>query len=205
MRIFYFFLVVFGLTLTACGAPETNTQPDALVTTNWTLVSADSRVEFISVKKGTIVETHSFTDLSGMVLRNGVATVSIHLNSLETNIDIRNERMKKHLFETDRTDIAGVSAVLNLTQFETMAIGARKDITLPISLIMHSNVMKMDIVMVVTRLGDNKVVVESRTPVILDTDKFNFAPGILKLQELAKLNVIATEVPVMFSLTFERG
>jgi len=205
MRIIKFFLFALGFILAACGAPETGTEIEALNTTDWTLVSTDSRLEFISVKKGTFVETHSFTDLSGMVLRNGVAKVIIHLNSLETNIDIRNERMKKHLFETDRTDIAGVSAVLNLTQFEAMAIGARKDITLPISLIMHGNVMKMDIVMVVTRLGDNKVVVESRTPFILDTDKFNFAPGILKLQELAKLNVIATEVPVMFSLVFERG
>lgn len=211
MRIFTFLLIFLGLTLSACGSSEAQPKADAQSPTTkvaktkaWKLLGAESRLEFISVKKGTIVEIHSFTNLSGMVLPDGGAVILVKLDSVETNIDIRNQRMKKHLFETDTLVSIMIKAQLDPAAFAIMAVGERKIIEIPVGISMHGHNDVMDIAMVVTRLGDNKVVVDSRTPVIIDADTFGFGDGILKLQELAKLNVIAPEVPVMFSLVFER-
>ncbi|MCF6220076.1 MAG: YceI family protein [Robiginitomaculum sp.] len=209
MRVFTFLLVVLGFSLSACGAPDrpskVNAQSPATETTQaktWQLRGSESQLGFISVKKGTIVETNSFTDFNGTVLPDGGATIVVKLDSVETNIGIRNKRMKEHLFEIDKFPSVVIKAQLDLTQFSSLSVGERKDIEIPINISLHGHNDVMDIAMVVTRLGDNKIVVDSRTPVIIDADTFGFGAGIAKLQELAKLNVIAPEIPVMFSLVF---
>lgn len=205
MRIFTLFLVFLGLSLTACGVQKTTPDTATPNTDNWTLVNTQSRLEFISVKQGTTVEVHSFSELSGTVESGGTARVKIILDSLETNIDIRNERMRTHLFETEKTPTATFTVNMDMAAFVAMAIGERIDINKKVLINMHDTTISLDMELTVTRLGTHKVVVVSRTPVILDTDTFGFGDGINKLQELAKLTIIATEVPVMFSLVFERG
>lgn len=211
MRMISFLLVFLGLTLSACGVPDTqsnaNSQAPAAATPyakTWALLGAESRLNFISIKKGTIIETNSFTDLSGTVLPDGGATIMVKLDSVETNIGIRNKRMKEHLFETDKFANVTIKAQLDLTQFASLSVGERKDIEIPVNINMHGHNNVVDIAVVVTRLATNKVVVDSRTPITLDADTFGFGAGIQKLQELAKLNIIAPEVPVMFSLVFEQ-
>lgn len=208
MRIISSLLIGLGLTLAACSAPDapSKTEPasELAKTSAWQLRGDASRLEFISVKKGAIVETHSFTDLSGTITPDGSAVILVNLSSVETNIDIRNARMKQFLFETDTSPSAIIKARLDPAQFAFMKIGARKDIEIPVNISMHGHNDVMDIAMVVTRLGDNKALVESRSPVIIDADTYGFGPGIAKLQELAKLPSITPEVPVMFSLMFER-
>ena len=205
MRIFKLFLVVLGLTFAACDAPETGTKIEALSTAPWTLVNTDSRLEFISIKKGTIVETHSFTTLNGVINVDGKALVFIELDSVETNVDIRNERMREHMFETANHPLAIISVQLDKADFAFMNIGERKQMDIPMSMNMHGKNDIMSIALTVTRLSDNKVVVDSLTPIIVDIETFGFQDGVEKLRELAKLPSITPEVPVMFSLTFERG
>jgi len=209
MRIITFFLIALGLTLAACGAPETGTQTRTTSGTQdtipWKLLNTESRIEFISVKKGAIVETHSFGTLSGTITVDGNATVSIELGSVETNIDIRNERMRELLFETTNYPLAVVSVQLDKADFAFMNIGDRKHMDIPMSMNMHGKNDIMGIALIVTRLGDNKVMVESQTPIILDAATFGYQDGVEKLREQAKLPSITPEIPVMFSLIFERG
>jgi len=199
MRLFKIFLIVLGLTLVACAEPEATPN-----TTPWKLVNAESHLEFISVKKGTIVETHSFGTLSGTVNIDGKAVVSIELDSVETNIGIRNERMREHLFETANNPFAVISAQLDKADFAFMAIGDRKHIDIPMRINLHGQNNPIDVALIVTRLGDNKIVVDSQTPFIVDVETFGLQDGVEKLRTLAKLPSITPEVPVMFSLVFER-
>ena len=59
---------------------------------DWTLDGEASKLAFGSVKKDAVGESHHFSGLSGGVA-DGIATISVDLASLETWIDIRNERM----------------------------------------------------------------------------------------------------------------
>ena len=56
----------------------------------------------------------------------------------------------------------------------------------------------------VTRLGIDKVMVNNKAPLILDSTDFGYTDGLAKLQGLAGLNDITPIVPVTVSLVFER-
>ena len=63
---------------------------------SWTLVPESSHLAYGSIKKDTVGEVNSFTSLSGQVSPDGQVEVEIDLSSVETNIDIRNERIEGH-------------------------------------------------------------------------------------------------------------
>jgi hypothetical protein len=73
-----------------------------LVTTpswaNWE-VAADSRVQFVSIKQNTVGEISHFERVSGAVSQDGQVDIRVSLDSVETMIGIRNQRMKEMLFE----------------------------------------------------------------------------------------------------------
>ena len=62
-------------------------------------VGPGSQVQFVSIKNNTIGEVSHFETLAGTVTDAGEVEVRVALDSVETNIGIRNERMKKMLFE----------------------------------------------------------------------------------------------------------
>ena len=69
---------------------------------NWQVDNDKSTLNFTSVKKNSIGEIHSFKQLSGMVSKAGAVKFAIDLTSVATGIEIRDQRMKSFLFETDK-------------------------------------------------------------------------------------------------------
>ncbi|PHS36170.1 MAG: hypothetical protein COA91_12495 [Robiginitomaculum sp.] len=170
----------------------------------WHLLPAQSHLGFISVKKGTMVETHHFGELSGMVSVDGVANITANLDSVQTNIDIRDERMRTYLFQTDKFPLAKISTKIDMTLFTALTIGERKNISQNITVNMHANTADYVVGFIVTRLGVNKISVASQNPVVLDIEDFALQDGLDKLRDLASLSSITPQVPVSFSLVFER-
>jgi len=200
MRIFLILGLFFVTFLGAC----TQQGPVAEATGPWHLLPAQSHVSFISVKKGTMIEAHSFGKLNGTVGVDGIASVAIALDSVETNIDIRNERMRTYLFETDKYPLAKISTKIDMAQFAAMTIGERMKVSYSITVKMHAETADFDVDLIVTRLGVNKMAVDSQSPVVLHIEDFAMQSGVDKLRELASLPSITPEVPVSFSLVFER-
>ena len=66
---------------------------------DWSLNNEVSVLSFVSIKKNTIGETHRFNQLAGAINANGMFKASINLASVNTNIPIRDERMKSMLFD----------------------------------------------------------------------------------------------------------
>ncbi|WP_217352030.1 hypothetical protein [Ruegeria sp. HKCCA6837] len=64
----------------------------------WTLDSDNSHLAYGTIKKNAVGEVNSFSKLSGHVTQDGHAEITIDLSSVETNIDIRNERMIEFVF-----------------------------------------------------------------------------------------------------------
>jgi len=81
-----------------------------------------SAVSFGSVKKGTVGETNHFTRISGTVSPEGDVTVDVDLASVETWIDIRNERVIEHVFLNAPT--ATFSAKVDMASLKNLAVGA---------------------------------------------------------------------------------
>lgn len=170
-----------------------------------TLNSERSTLSIISYKvlagaSASIAERHTFSGLTGSVSDAGAASVSIPLDSIETNIPIRNERLAKFVFETDQYPNATVTA--NVPE-SAMAVGTSM-MDLDVTLSLHGKEQTMSVPVLVSN-ANGEVTVSATQPVMLDAVAYDFGAGVAKLAELAKLLHIPTMVPVSFSLVFTAG
>lgn len=69
---------------------------------------------------------------------------------------------------------------------------------------LHGASTTMPVDMVVTRIGDDLVQVETAQPLVVSASTFGLAEGVAELQALANLDSITTQVPVSVSLVFAR-
>lgn len=168
----------------------------------WTLDPDTSHLSFGSVKKGSIGEVHHFTDIKGTVSGGGRATIAIALDSVETWIDIRNERMREFLFETAKFPLATITADLDMAALEKLAAGETTVLELPVTLELHGQSAHVDTTLTVARLGPDRVLVVSRELVMIDASGFGYDAGIQKLMGLAGLPSISSAVPVSFVFLF---
>jgi cytochrome c2/polyisoprenoid-binding protein YceI len=166
----------------------------------WTLDGEASHLAFGSIKKDKIGEVNSFSGLKGTVDADGKADVTIDLTTLETNIDIRNERMLEHVFKG--AGEAQLTAQLDMDEVKGLAVDemAVVDVEGALSLLGVST--ELDLEMVVERLAENKVMALSNDMVFVGTEELGVTAGIDKLMELAKLPGITRTSPVTLRLVF---
>jgi polyisoprenoid-binding protein YceI len=189
------------LLLAACG-PDATEIARAPGPASWSLVPAASRVSFVSVKAGQIAEVHHFTELAGSVAADGTATLEIPLDTVETGIPIRNERMRQVLFETGLHPKATLTTRIDLAPLATLAPGQQTRLPLTGDLSLHGISAPVETIVTVTRAGPSRVVVASLDPVVVNAESFGLGNGIAQLMALAKLESITADVPVSFQLVF---
>ncbi|WFL78404.1 YceI family protein [Altererythrobacter arenosus] len=187
-------------TMAACSQPA----PAPLVEGDWSLDNSASSLSFVSVKAGDIGEVHGFKQMEGAVSRDGKAKVTIDLASVDTGIEIRDGRMREFLFDTGAYPEATISAQVDPAAFSTMAVGASTIQPITATIDLRGATSEVETEVNVLRAGEDRVVVSSARPIILDADALGLSEGVGKLQELAGLPAISAAVPVTFSLTFER-
>jgi polyisoprenoid-binding protein YceI len=170
----------------------------------WQLDPSESAVYFVSVKNSRVGEAHEFKALSGGISGAGEARVTIELDSVETLIPIRNERMREMLFETVKFPNASVSTSLDADQLALLSDGMRHRMTLQASLSLHGNEQELQLPLELVMVKD-RLYVYSSTPVVINAADFGLDGGVEKLREVAGLANISTAVPVTFSLQFQRG
>jgi len=168
----------------------------------WQLDNEQSHINFVSVKKSKIGEVHYFKQLSGSLKDNGTANISIDLNSVETNIGIRNERMLKMLFETKLFPAAQINGKFDVDKIRRMKVGSSFDTSQNLSLGLHGQKQDMMANVKVIKLSNQKILVTSLQPLILNAGDFKLINGVEKLREIAGLPSISTAVPITFTLTF---
>lgn len=167
----------------------------------WTLNPAQSNLSFGSVKNDYIGEVHSFTALSGTVSDAGIVSVDVDLTSVQTNIDIRNERMMEFVFEAAQT--ANLSAEIDMAAMDAMAVGDMATMDAFGNLSLLNEDIPVDVPLFVVRVAQDKVLVTSNGMLMLATDDIGVDGGIDMLQELAGLDAITRVTPVTLRLVFE--
>lgn len=166
---------------------------------SWTLDGSASRLAFGSVKKDVIGEVHSFTGLSGTVA-DGTANIDIDLGSVETNIDIRNERMVEHVFANAAT--ATLVAELDMDALNALPVGDTTVMEVDATLGFLGQELELYTEMLIARLGDDKVMVTTNDMLYVEVEDLGVTPGIDKLMELADLPGITRTVPVTLRFVF---
>ncbi|WP_170574472.1 c-type cytochrome [Ruegeria atlantica] len=166
----------------------------------WTLAPESSHLAYGTIKKDTVGEVNSFTGLSGQVTPDGQAEIQIDLTSVETNIDIRNERMIEHVFRKAGT--ASLKAKFDMAEVSSLSVGETALVDADAMLSLAGAEVAFDAEMFVARLSDTSVMVSTNGMVFISTEDAGVNAGVDKLMELANLPSITRTVPVTARLIF---
>ena len=171
---------------------------------HWNLNGADSAVSFVSTKAINVAEVHRFGTLSGGVDDEGQVNITISLDSVDTGIELRDERMRGMLFDTENFAAATISAAVDTDTISAMSPGESTDMVIEGNLDLHGESRPLTMDVVVTRSGDNRLLVVSKKPVVVNAPEFKLGEGVEALRAIAGLPSISLAVPVSFVLAFER-
>ncbi|MDA8586229.1 cytochrome c family protein [Rhodobacteraceae bacterium] len=169
-------------------------------TTSWTLDGENSKIAFGSIKRDTVGEVHTFDGLSGSVLDDGTVNVQIDLTTVETLIDIRNERMKEYVFNGMKT--ASLDAKIDMSEIAGLSVGDTALVYAEGVLSLVGTEIELETEMFVARLSKTRVLVTTNDMVMLSTADAGLTTGIDKLMELADLPGITRVSPVTFRFIF---
>jgi len=181
---------LFALVCAAAALLSTLAQAD------WQ-VGPGSQVQFVSIKNNTVGEVSHFETLAGTLTDAGEVEVRVALDSVETNIGIRNERMKKMLFEVGLYPEAVITAQLDTEAVAAVSDGGVTSVALNIDL--HGQTVTKDALLSVA-VTDQVVTVTTTQPILLTASEFGLEGGVAALQKVAGLNAISRVVPVTVAL-----
>ena len=171
---------------------------------DWTLDGEQSSLSFVSTKAMNVAEAHKFTRLSGGVDSNGQVSISINLASVDTGIELRDDRMREMLFNTEQFASAEVAAKIDAAMIAELKAGQSLDMTVEGVLEMHGEMRPLLMEVVIARSGASRMLVMSKKPVVINAPEFNLADGVEALREIAGLPSISLAVPVSFVLSFDQ-
>jgi len=171
---------------------------------DWQLDNDNSWLSFVTIKKMDTAEQGIFKTLAGTVDEKGLAKLKIDLSSVDTNISVRDERIKKFLFQTNRYAEAILSAQLDMEKINSLPVGSMQVMPITVVLNLHGIKHKIDSHVAVTRLTENKLMVINQRVLFIKAGDFNLIQGIEILRQLAALPRISRVVPVSFVLTFNK-
>jgi len=170
---------------------------------NWKSVDDQSRVAFGSVKKDVVGEVHHFNKVSGTVSESGELSISIDLGSVNTNIDIRNERMTEHVFQAGKAT-ATVTGSIDMEEVEGLKAGETAVLEVEAELAFGGVETEVEAEMLVARLSESRVLVSTADFIMISTEDLGIDAGIDQLMKLAKLPDITRVTPVSIRMVFEK-
>jgi len=187
--------IAVSLLLASCASMPTHA--------DWVLNSDASTLSFISTKAVNIAEVHSFAMLEGTVDSDGAVRISIDLASVDTGIEIRDDRMQEMLFESGTYSRATLTAMADTAMLNSLAVGESQSDAIEGQLALHGQTMPLTFEVVVTRTSESGILVASRKPVVVNAPLFGLEEGVERLREVAGLPSISMAVPVSFVLSFD--
>lgn len=170
----------------------------------WTLNADDSRLRYMSVKKGSLAETNSFVTLSGLINEDGKAQIRVLLDSVDTKVDLRNVRMRFLFFETFLHPEATITAQLDPAVLRDLHTTRRKLIDLDFTLTLHGITIEKTAEVAIALINNDRVTVSATTPIALTLEEFNLEGGREKLQEAANVTIVPLGI-VSFDFVFDRS
>lgn len=178
--------------------------PTGAAWADWELDNTASVVNFVSIKNNSVGEVNTIKSLEGSIGVHGMAQLTLHLASVETLIEIRNERMRELLFKTRQFPVARVTAEVDPALFAASNGGGVRQVDLPLTLAMHGQEKVLNAFVSVVVEDDGDLIVTTTHPVLVNAADFGLEEGIEALRKVAGLNSISSVVPVSMQLKFVR-
>lgn len=168
----------------------------------WLLKSSESNVYYVSTKNLTTSELNYFNTLTGEINDQGDLTIKINLESVETDVPIRNERIKSMLFEVINYGKATVTASINSEKLNHLKTGQTYIENVTFMLNLHGINQELNTTVKVIKSANGNILVTPVAPIIISANLFGLEKGIERLRKIARLKSISPSVPVTFNLAF---
>lgn len=169
----------------------------------WTLNADASSLYYVTNKAAAVSEMNSFTRLGGAIQADGSASVSIYLDSVDTAIDIRNERMRDIVFQVSNFPLATVTVNTDAAMLRSMDAGKSMRTMTDATIALSGAEQTVSIDVVITGLQDGGLLVSLARPLIINAASFGLADEVEQLREIAGLPSINNNVVVDFTLQFD--
>ncbi|MEG5264545.1 YceI family protein [Pseudomonas sp. JDS28PS106] len=168
----------------------------------WYLDNESSRLSFTSTKNADIAEVHRFLVLHGKVDDKGLAEVEVELESVNTGIPLRDERIREQVFQIGKYPSARISARLDLRPINALAPGAQLELRLPLNVRLAGQSHSYNAQLLATRLDDRRFQVVTLEPLVVHAQDFGLVPNFNALRASARLSALSLSVPVGAVLIF---
>ena len=165
---------------------------------DWRLTAA-SKVGYVSIKNNVIAEHNYFSGVTGSLNEKGQLKVSIDLSTVETQVDIRNQRMRDLFFEVMQYPEAVVTAQLDMQELAQVESGAPLELVKPFTLSLHGVESTAEAHLRIVSVG-GRAWVSTVQPILISAADFGLEGGVAALRKIAGLEAIAAVVPVSVNL-----
>lgn len=163
------------------------------------LVASESSISYVSLKNDVVAENNRFGRITGGIGADGAVAISIDLASVETGVEIRNQRMAELFFEVGSFPKADLTGEISEDHLAALAAGEVVDAALPLTLDLHGVTATVTANVRAYQLGET-LYVNSTEPLLLQASQFDLLDGVEALRSIAGLKAIAQVVPVTVDL-----
>ncbi len=174
---------------------------------DWVLDDRQSSLNWLSSKlvqksHKAVYEHNRFRSFSATVTTAGAIQLDVDLNSVDTGVLIRNERIRKHVFLTDKYPQASLRGKISLTGITALAVGETRIESPKTTLEMRGVSREITLKISITKLANQGFAIQTIEPVFVDGAAFGMSEGFETLRELVNLFNIPTVIPVSFRMVF---
>lgn len=171
---------------------------------DWILDNDQSSLYYVTNKAAAIAELNSFGELSGRIEENGNASLIISLASVNTAIEIRDQRVREILFKVAEYSTASVRLMVEADALASMEAGSSSRGPYEAVLTLNGITGTVSAELTVTKLSDDSILIQSAMPLIINALTFGLADGVEELREIVGLPNINNNVVVNFSLLYSK-
>ncbi len=169
---------------------------------HWQLNNQQSQLNFTTIKADNVAENHRFEQLSGSINDAGEVLLSIDVASVNTNIPIRDERLRDLLFSAVDFPQATFTTQIEPDALQGLPIGGSKVVEIKGTLSIRDQEIKLSSKVLATKVNSRALLVNTLSPILIDAGAFGLTEAVAELREIAGLPSISLAVPVTFTLTF---
>jgi polyisoprenoid-binding protein YceI len=171
----------------------------------WQVDNAQSSISFVTTKAGQagvggVGEIQSFKKFSGGLNAAGQISFDIELASVDTGVEIRDQRLRTMLWNVAASPKATFTAKLDTAAMNGIDATATRDMDIEGSLTMAGQTKPVAAKLRVARLGGGALMVTTRAPIVLNVNDFGLKAGVEAMREVMGLNFLASSAPVTFTL-----
>lgn len=171
---------------------------------DWQLDPAASALYYVTSKASAVSEVNGFATLGGAIDAQGKATLGIDLASVQTNVEIRDQRMREIAFQTEQFPQATVTLQIDTAALDAMAAGSSATASHTALVDLHGVSQELTLDLQLIKLDADSVQVQNARPLIVAAGSFGLAEAVEQLREIAGLPAINPNVVVDFTLVYHQ-